>query len=329
MGEGVGTGVVAGSNADPARGRGGSVDRSAYSAPSVDRSTYSEASVDRSTYSAQSVDRSAYSPRPVDRSAYSRSGLAADRRRVPAARALLAAFTTLAALTGLLALTAAPAHAAGYRYWSFWKSTGDAWAYQQQGPSVHLPPDGSVDGWRFAVSPDGGRDAARPRTPGDFATICAGTPEQAGRKRVAVVLDFGTPSDADSGNPPEGRTACATVHARATSAEVLATVAPPLRYGTDGLLCAIAGYPRTGCGEQLSGSGAGSGAGAGAGSTAASASTSGPGPGATAGAQVSAADDRTGGGLGPDIGPVAGGALVLAVGAGAVLRNRQRRAGHE
>ncbi|WP_052709668.1 SCO2322 family protein, partial [Streptomyces sp. NRRL S-495] len=178
---------------------------------------------------------------------------AAARRRV-----LRAALRFLAgAVTGLLIvllLGAAPAQAAGYRYWSFWRWSDGGWTYQQQGPAVHVPADGEVEGWRFAVSPDGGQQATRPGPAGDFAALCAGTPAEAGRKRVAVVLDFGGPADAPAREtPPEPRTACALVPTRASSAEVLATVAPPLRYDVNGLLCAIAGYPRTGCGEQLGG----------------------------------------------------------------------------
>ncbi|MER8182761.1 SCO2322 family protein [Kitasatospora sp. NPDC094015] len=198
-------------------------------------------------------------------------------------------------LTALAGATAAPAEAAGYRYWSFWKWSGDAWTYQQQGPVGYLPPDGAVDGWRFADSPDGGREAARPGAPGDFAAICADTPAAAGRKRVGVVLDFGTATDAPPGtlaageNPPAPRTACASVPTGASSAEVVAAAAPPLRYDSAGLLCAIAGYPRAGCGEPVVG-------------------------GATA------SHDS-----GPSVGLIAGAAAVLLLGTGAVWQARRRR----
>ncbi|MGW3105145.1 SCO2322 family protein [Streptomyces sp. NPDC001100] len=157
----------------------------------------------------------------------------------------------LAAL--LLALTAnSPAQAAGYRYWSFWDRTGTHWTYATQGPSTTRPADGDVQGFRFAVSKDSA-DAKQPRGPApDFATICANSPAVEGKKRVALVVDFGTRSDAPSGEtPPAARTACATVSPDATTAEALATVAKPLRYDTNALLCAIAGYPEQGCGEQI------------------------------------------------------------------------------
>ncbi|WP_308129738.1 SCO2322 family protein [Kitasatospora aureofaciens] len=206
---------------------------------------------------------------------------------------------SLVALLGVLMVVAgaAPAQAAGYRYWSFWKGAADgSWAYQQQGPSIYVPPDGSVDGWRFAVSPDGGQDAARPRLGGGFDSACAGTPPQAGRKRVAVVLDSGTAADAPSGEAPfEERTLCAVVPPTATSAEVLASAAAPLRYDSNGLLCAISGYPKAGCAEQL---------------------------GLRQEPATPAAGNKS---SGPDLGLVAGGALVVALAAGAVWQARRRR----
>ncbi|MFF7315096.1 SCO2322 family protein [Streptomyces sp. NPDC008137] len=154
----------------------------------------------------------------------------------------------------LLIAGAGQAQAAGYRYWSFWDREGDRWVYATQGPSMARPSDGDVQGFRFAVSEDSS-EAARPRGTADFETICAKTPAQDGRKRVALVIDPGTKADAPQGeSPPPARAACARVALDATTAEALATVAKPLRYDTNALLCAIAGYPQRGCGEQVSSS---------------------------------------------------------------------------
>lgn len=233
------------------------------------------------------------------RRARSAGRLCADPQRRRRALAATARFVAglIAGVLILLVLGAAPAQAAGYRYWSFWKWSDGAWAYQQQGPAVYVPQDGGVDGWRFAVSPDGGQDAARPGPAGDFAAICGGTAEQPGRKRVAVVLDFGTAADSPGETPPEPRTACAAVPGNANSAEVLAAVAPPLRYDTNGLLCAIAGYPRAGCGDQL---------------------------GAANRPATTGADDGNHS-SGPDIGLIAGGALVAVLAGGAIWQARRRR----
>ncbi|MFE6871932.1 SCO2322 family protein [Kitasatospora sp. NPDC057692] len=225
------------------------------------------------------------------------------RRRVARAAVRFAAGVITGVLI-LLVLGAAPAEAAGYRYWSFWRWSDGGWTYQQQGPAVHVPADGAVDGWRFAVSPDGGREAARPAAAGGFEAICAGTPAEGGRKRVAVVLDFGFAAEASGGEtPPAPRTACAVVAPRASSAEVLATVAPPLRYDGNGLLCAIAGYPRAGCADQLGAAGA-------------------PDEGERPTENASAARTSP---SGPALGVGAGLALVVALGAGAGWQARRRR----
>lgn len=162
-------------------------------------------------------------------------------------------------LLGLLVLLGptgtAPAQATGYRYWSFWQLAGGTWRYAQVGPVVSQPEDGAVEGWRFTVSSAAvtGAGAKQPRGTADFAAICATTHAQEGRKRIALVIDFGTPGDAPGGDqPPPARTACARVPDDASSAEALAAVAKPLRYNSDSLLCAIAGYPKSGCGEAVS-----------------------------------------------------------------------------
>ncbi|RLV08517.1 hypothetical protein CTZ27_06895 [Streptomyces griseocarneus] len=155
-------------------------------------------------------------------------------------------------LAGFLAVFAmAPAHAAGYRYWSFWEAKDGSWAYATQGPATARPGDGETIGFRFAVSEDSG-NAAEPGAAPGFGAVCDSTPAEDGRKRVAVVVDFGSAADAPSGEkPPAARTACAQVDKDASAGEVLAAVAKPLRYNSSALLCAIAGYPRTGCGEQV------------------------------------------------------------------------------
>ncbi|MFD7742538.1 GPS-CTERM domain-containing protein [Kitasatospora sp. NPDC059800] len=76
---------------------------------------------------------------------------------------------------------------------------------------------------------------------------------------------------------------------------LLAAVAPPLRYDANGLLCAIAGFPKAGCADQL-------------GSAAKPAGPSGGG------------SDS-----GPDVGLIAGGALIAVLAGGAVWQARRRR----
>ncbi|MFF3693817.1 SCO2322 family protein [Streptomyces sp. NPDC002221] len=213
-------------------------------------------------------------------------------------RTRLAPFAALLLAVVVLATGAGPAQAAGYRYWSFWDLTGVAWTYATQGPASAHPGDGSVEGFRFAVSADS-KDATQPRTAPSFEAVCGTTPTKEDTKRVALVIDFGTPQDAAPGEtPPAPRTACAQVAPDATTADALAAVAKPLRYNSAALLCAIGGYPRTGCGEQVDGP--------------------------AASAQPATKDSP---GSGPSVGLLAGAAAVLALGGAAVWQARRRRRG--
>ncbi|MER7764771.1 SCO2322 family protein [Streptomyces sp. NPDC097619] len=221
-------------------------------------------------------------------------------RRRPAVLSLLLALGVLLTLVG-----AGPALAAGYRYWSFWEGAGGQWKYATQGPSLARPADGEVVGFRFAVSADSA-DASKPRAAADFAAVCADTPARPDHKRVALVIDFGEPSDAPAGEtPPQPapRTACASVAPSASAAEALAAVAKPLRYDSSAMLCAISGYPRKGCGEQVS-------------------AESPADPAATPAPRAEAAGEEDGGG--PSVGLVAGIAAVLALGGAAFWQSRRR-----
>ncbi|GAA0979972.1 hypothetical protein GCM10009576_036230 [Streptomyces rhizosphaericus] len=222
-----------------------------------------------------------------------------------AARLLLCAVASVLPVVALLAMAcAAPAQAAdGYRYWSFWQRGGDdgSWSYATQGPSSARPGDGDMIGFRFAVSADSD-DATRPRGMADFAAVCADTPATDGTKRVAVVIDFGTATDApDRRTPPAPRTECARVGEDASAGEALAAVAKPLRYNSAALLCAISGYPETGCGDKVS--------------TSVDAHAAPKGDGGKAGD----------GGSGPSAGLIGGLAAVVLLGAAAVWQARRRR----
>lgn len=244
--------------------------------------------------------------------AVARTGAASVTRTGALTAALLLA---VAAAVSML-LGAGTAHAAGYRYWSFWEGNGKSWEYATQGPSLVRPDDGTVQGFRFSVSQDS-QDAAQPRRAPGFGAICAGTPAEDGTKRVALVIDSGTAADAPDGEtPPAPRTACARVGPDASTAEALASVAKPLRYSGDALLCAISGYPASGCGDQVSGDSGGDGgrkSAAPGDATPNSASTAARGNG-----------DGNGGSL-PSAGVLVGVGAVLLLGIAAVLQARRRR----
>ncbi|MFF4605235.1 SCO2322 family protein [Streptomyces sp. NPDC001339] len=230
----------------------------------------------------------------------------------------------------VVGLGAGPAQAQEYRYWSFWQgaeakggsgpSGSGSWTYATAGPATVRPADGTVEGFRFTVSADSAA-AGTPRTAADFDAICRDTPAKDGRKRIGVVLDFGTASDAPDGErPPKARTECAQVPEDASAGEALAAVAPPLRYDSSALLCAIAGYPKAGCGDQVNGSKGSDGSGSG-------------GPGGTkdgggknTAAKGSGAEDGSGEDSGgPSAGLLGGVAAVVVLGAAAVWQARRRR----
>ncbi|WP_432085293.1 SCO2322 family protein [Streptomyces sp. bgisy095] len=208
------------------------------------------------------------------------------------------------ALLTLAGVAAAPAHAAGYRYWAYWESDGGKpWAYATQGPATARPADGDAVGFRFAVSKEAD-DTAKPTAAPDFARICGDVAAKDGTKRVAVVVDFGGPADAPPGEAPPARritTGCAQVRSDATGAEALAAVAKPLRYGSGAMLCGIAGYPARGCGEEVAEE-----------------------PTAASTAPPTAAEKQDGDGGGPSVGVLVGGAAVLALGGAAIWKARRR-----
>ncbi|MGW6390117.1 SCO2322 family protein [Streptomyces sp. NPDC055103] len=218
-----------------------------------------------------------------------------------------------------LTVAAAPAQAAGYRYWSFWESDGGtSWTYATQGPATARPADGDAIGFRFALS-QGTSDTSRPSAAPDFAEVCAGVAKKDGSKRIAVVVDFGGPKDAPSGEKPPAKpveAGCAQVREDATGAEALAEVAKPLRYDGAAMLCGIAGYPARGCGEPVAEGDEQSPEPTG---SAASATTA---PSSATAAPSSASGEESGGG--PSFGVLAGGAAVLALGGAAIWKARRR-----
>jgi hypothetical protein len=152
-------------------------------------------------------------------------------------------------IAALLAVTVTgPAQAVDYRFWGFYQLASGSWSFAQKGPDQTVPEDGTVEGWRFAVS---GADSSRfPRDLLTFDEICSTTPASAGNKRVGLVVDFGRAADsADNATPPEPTSVCAVVPTAATSVDVLKE-AGDLR-SEKGIVCAVDGYPATDCGGEV------------------------------------------------------------------------------
>jgi hypothetical protein len=165
--------------------------------------------------------------------------------------AVIAALAALALALVTAVVAAAPAAAESFRYWGYYTWDGSEWAFAQAGPADTTPPDGSIEGWRFAVADE--TSTRLPRATPDIETLCGSTAAEDGSKRVGVVIDYGTTEDAPEGDEvPAARGACAVVDTDASGADVLAAVAD-LRIADSGLVCGIDGYPSEGCGDPVDG----------------------------------------------------------------------------
>ena len=165
---------------------------------------------------------------------------------------VLAIVLAIAGATAMLALAPAARAETAYRYWTYWSVTDGAWRFATLGPASAVPVDGSVEGWRFAITSAAGSAGDAPETnPATaFDSICGGTPAQAGMKRVALTIDFGMPQDAPEGElSPVNINTCVVGELDATGYELLRSITE-VRVG-DGLICGIAGYPLAECAELV------------------------------------------------------------------------------
>ena len=141
--------------------------------------------------------------------------------------------------------------ATGYRYWGYFQAQGGAtsWTAAMTGPSVEVK-DGDVEGWTFVFS-NNDIPAIAPMMDPDFATLCDGIPETAGKVRVGLVVDFGDAKIAPSGETPmEFFSDCVVVPTGSVGLDVLKS-ALDVRAGDSGLICGIAGYPAQECGAEI------------------------------------------------------------------------------
>lgn len=165
-------------------------------------------------------------------------------------RKILTFFTILLTVTPFFLSSNANA-AKGYRYWGYFQASPDAtqWTPAMTGPTTTLQ-DGAVEGWSFSASNDV-VPATAPSDEADFATLCADTPQAAGKIRVGLVINFGPESIAPNNEmPPNTILSCALVKKGAIGTDVLnATVT--VRNDKSGLLCGIEGYPKSECGPEI------------------------------------------------------------------------------
>lgn len=139
----------------------------------------------------------------------------------------------------------------GYRYWGYYEVADNAWQFAQTAPGATVVPDGSVIGWRYAVSSM--TITRAPRTMPAFNEVCGKVRPVEGQKRVSVIVDPGIPEEAPDGGTPGPVTAtCVVAPPDATATQVLQTVAQ-VRTDDAGLLCGVSGYPANGCADPVSG----------------------------------------------------------------------------
>ena len=165
---------------------------------------------------------------------------------------IAALLITLISATLAAVALAAPAHAAAYRYWSYWQGDSGTWVAAQTGPGDHTVLDEDVQGWRFAITTD--MPAQAPDNDPVFAALCpdlAAAGATAGELRVAVVIDAGFTADAPEGETPPGDVvSCVTVPEGSTGNQALAAAGAVNEDG--GLVCSINGYPADECGNEVS-----------------------------------------------------------------------------
>ena len=155
-------------------------------------------------------------------------------------------------MLGLSIITAQSAQAdKGYRYWGYFQAAAGAsnWTAAMTGPTTTLK-DGDVEGWTFTASRND-IPATEPMAPPEFAALCDGIAEVAGKIRVGIVVDFGGAEIAPAGETPkEVITDCAVVPAKSNGLAVLESVAK-VRADKSGTICGIGGYPATECGVEI------------------------------------------------------------------------------
>jgi hypothetical protein len=141
--------------------------------------------------------------------------------------------------------------AKGYRYWGYFQAAPNTneWIPAMTGPTTVLQ-DGAVEGWSFSASNDV-VPATAPSGEADFATLCADTPQAAGKIRVGLVINFGPEAIAPNNEmPPNTILSCALVKKGATGTDVL-NASVTVRNDKSGLLCGIEGYPKSECGPEI------------------------------------------------------------------------------
>ena len=139
----------------------------------------------------------------------------------------------------------------GYRYWGYFQAApGEtSWTAAMTGPTVDIK-DGAVEGWSFVFSSDDIPSEA-PSVKPDFATICANIKAVPGKKRIALVMDFGKKAYAPAGEKVKRTMVrCVRTDKKSQGIDVLGQLVK-VRAEASGLICCFNGYPREECGVEI------------------------------------------------------------------------------
>lgn len=193
--------------------------------------------------------------RPSTRSSTRLSTRLSTRRSVRLSALVAAAALAAVGAAGAIG-AAAPAQADGaaqiYRYWAYFHAEAGDYVPSEVGLAEFVPQDGAVEALRYAAP----ADFTAPNLPradlGEvtFDTVCAEEEAGEGEKRVAVLLDYGVEADSEGAQVPEPVAACAVVPEPANALQAVQAVAE-VRTDEGGLLCAVDGYPASGCGGTV------------------------------------------------------------------------------
>jgi hypothetical protein len=135
-----------------------------------------------------------------------------------------------------------------YKYWSYWhKPPGSTtWHYSQVGASGYYLQKGTqVEGWRFAVGTASSHDPQPRPTTATYDGYCHDANADKAY-RVLLVVDYGTDS-----NAPAGPVYSCYGYDSSVSGFTVLTQQHSER-DSNGLICAVDQYPRSGCGDTVS-----------------------------------------------------------------------------
>ena len=139
----------------------------------------------------------------------------------------------------------------GYRYWGYFQALpgSSTWTEAITGPTTNVA-DGSVEGWVHTFASNS-VSAYSPRTAPNFNTLCKKTVRVAGKKRVGVIVDFGSIALKPRGESlPRRVMTCVQIDSNATGAEILAAAAK-IRFASSGFICGINGFPAKECSAEM------------------------------------------------------------------------------